>query len=85
MKKVLYLLLAAVMVLTAACSPSSENATSTDSSGKKVVRIGWQNSGFPSPFTFDTQGPGGFLRNSFLFDTLTWKDDTGVIPWLATS
>lgn len=47
------------------------------------INIGWMASGFPSPFTFSTIGPGGFLRNSFLFDTLTWKDEEGVIPWLS--
>ncbi|AZK49135.1 ABC transporter substrate-binding protein [Paenibacillus lentus] len=51
----------------------------------KQIRIAWGNSGYPSPFAFSASGPGGFLRNSFLFDTLTWKDEHGVIPWLAKS
>ena len=40
--------------------------------------------GYPSPFTFYPRGP-GYLRMSFIFDTLTWKDEKGIIPWLADS
>jgi len=39
--------------------------------------------GYPTPFTRYSRGP-GYIRMSFLFDTLTWKDEHGVIPWLAT-
>ncbi|RJS84787.1 peptide ABC transporter substrate-binding protein, partial [Methanophagales archaeon] len=41
--------------------------------------------GYPSPFGFYPRGP-GYIRMSFGFDTLTWKDQDGaVIPWLADS
>jgi peptide/nickel transport system substrate-binding protein len=40
--------------------------------------------GYPSPFARYSRGP-GYIRMSFLFDTLTWKDEDGVIPWLAKS
>lgn len=41
--------------------------------------------GYPSPFGFVPRGP-GYIRMSFGFDTLTWKDQNGaVIPWLADS
>jgi peptide/nickel transport system substrate-binding protein len=40
--------------------------------------------GFPSPFAHDPRGP-GYLRVSFLFDTLIWKDARGFIPALAQS
>jgi peptide/nickel transport system substrate-binding protein len=40
--------------------------------------------GYPSPFARDSRGP-GYVRMSLLFDTLTWKDENGVIPWLAES
>lgn len=43
----------------------------------------WTDVGFPSPFAVSTVGPGGVVRLSLLYDTLTWKDHTGVIPWLA--
>ena len=88
MKKLIFMLVAMLMVL-AGCSNSDESTSTSTTSEEKsetnVVRIGWGNAGFPSPFTFSNSGPGGFLRNTFLFDTLTWKDDTGVIPWLASS
>ena len=64
----------------AAASNTAATAEQTE-----LVRIAWQDSGYPSPFAFSSSGPGGFLRNSFLFDTLTWKDASGVIPWLAKS
>ncbi len=40
--------------------------------------------GFPSPFAHNPRGP-GYLRVSFLFDTLIWKDARGYIPALAQS
>ncbi|MGQ9682530.1 MAG: ABC transporter substrate-binding protein [Anaerolineae bacterium] len=38
--------------------------------------------GYPSPFAFYSRGP-GYLRMSYLFDTLVWKDRKGYVPWLA--
>ena len=43
----------------------------------------WTDVGFPSPFAFSALGPGGVVRLSLLFDTLTWRDSRGIIPWLA--
>jgi peptide/nickel transport system substrate-binding protein len=40
--------------------------------------------GFPSPFAHNPRGP-GYLRASFLFDTLVWKDAHGFVPALAQS
>lgn len=40
--------------------------------------------GYPSPFAFYNRGP-GYIRMSYLFDTLVWKDSEGYIPWLAES
>lgn len=89
MKK--WFLIAVVFLLAlAGCSSNttsnkeeSQSATKQEREGSSVIKIGWKNDGFPSPFTFGSQGPGGFLRNSLLFDSLTWKDDKGVTPWLA--
>lgn len=64
---------------TAASKPEAEAGQT------ELVRIAWSDSGYPSPFAFSPTGPGGFLHNSFLFDTLTWKDASGIIPWLAKS
>ncbi|MDN5347754.1 MAG: peptide/nickel transport system substrate-binding protein [Clostridia bacterium] len=38
--------------------------------------------GFPSPYAHYARGP-GYVRMSFIFDTLVWKDAKGFIPALA--
>ncbi|MDR7530618.1 MAG: ABC transporter substrate-binding protein [Armatimonadota bacterium] len=49
-----------------------------------VVRIAWWTDvGFPSPFAFSTVGPGGVVRLTLLYDSLLWKDERGLVPWLA--
>ncbi|MBN2125821.1 MAG: peptide-binding protein, partial [Deltaproteobacteria bacterium] len=40
--------------------------------------------GYPNPFRHYPRGP-GYVRMSWVFDTLIWKDDKGVVPALATS
>jgi peptide/nickel transport system substrate-binding protein len=47
--------------------------------------VWWSDVGFPTPFAVSTTGPGGVVRLSLLYDTLTWKDAAGIVPWLATS
>jgi len=47
-----------------------------------ALRIGLGDWGPPSPFAFYPRGP-GYVVASFLFDTLVWKDENGIIPWLA--
>ena len=39
--------------------------------------------GYPSPYTHYSRGP-GYVRMSFIFETLVWKDDSGFVPALAT-
>lgn len=50
---------------------------------KRLTLSWWTDIGFPSPFAFSNLGPGGIVRLSLLFDTLTWKNERGIIPWLA--
>ncbi len=38
--------------------------------------------GYPNPFRHYPRGP-GYIRMSWIFDTLIWKDDKGYIPALA--
>ena len=38
--------------------------------------------GFPSPYAHYSRGP-GYVRMSFIFETLVWKDDQGYLPALA--
>jgi len=61
------LALSLIVVATAACGSPVPAATLNP---------------YPSPFAFYSRGP-GYIRMSLLFDTLTWKDQDGVIPWLA--
>ena len=39
--------------------------------------------GYPSPYGHYPRGP-GYVRMSFIFDTLVWKDTQGFVPALAT-
>ncbi len=50
---------------------------------RRLTLSWWTDIGYPSPFAFIPLGPGGVVRTSLLFDTLTWKDERGIIPWLA--
>ena len=50
-----------------------------------LVRMAWADVGYPTPFRVSVAGPGGAVLLSLLYDTLTWKDERGIIPWLATS
>lgn len=86
MKRIAVLLFS-FLILLAGCSDnrSVSSSETNEDLDNKVVKIAWGDSGFPSPFTFTSNGPGGYLRSSFIFDSLTWKDETGVIPWLASS
>ena len=95
-KKLLFVALLCMLCVLAACSDDTgKDVSTTDAADSKAteeevetverVTIAGGNNGYPSPFAFSSSGPFGFLRNSFIFDTLTWKDDTGVIPWLAKS
>jgi len=49
---------------------------------RPVLRIEGRDWGYPSPYTFHPRGP-GYVRMTLLFDTLLWRDEKGVIPWLA--
>ena len=67
---------------------SSKRATSpvstTTSAKKSVLVIAMGDWGAPSPFLFYPRGP-GYVLTSLIFDTLVWKDQHGIIPWLASS
>lgn len=65
-----------LLVFCCSCSKQAEKP------GEKVVRFPAEDWGYPSPFAFYPAGP-GYLRMSMIFDTLVWKDENGIIPWLA--
>lgn len=65
------------LVLSTSCSQKSEESRENDAS-KLIYKVAdstgdW---GFPAPYTCYSRGP-GYVRMSFIFDTLIWKDKTG--------
>lgn len=48
--------------------------------GNLTIALGYW--GPPSPFLFYPRGP-GYVVTSFIFDTLLWKNNQSIIPWLA--
>jgi len=79
--------LAAMLVLAVACalsSPPVAPPTPAVAPRVDVVRLAWEDVGVPTPFRVSTAGPGGAVLLSLIYDTLTWKDEHGLIPWLAT-
>jgi peptide/nickel transport system substrate-binding protein len=57
---------------------------SNETQEKKSLRLGWgADAGFPSPFAFSPTGPAGYLRVSYVYDSIAWKDEHGIQPWLA--
>ena len=82
MRRVLLLVrLLALAALLGACGvvvPDEE----TTPVPELVLRLGGRDWGYPSPYAFYTRGP-GYVRMTFLFDTLAWMDKDGIIPWLA--
>ena len=88
MKKIVAILSMAILL----CSAFSGMAVAKDDSeiidaaaaGEKVVKISGVDWGYSTPFAHYPRGP-GYIRMSLMFDTLTWKDERGVIPWLADS
>ena len=61
---------------------TAEQGAPSASSGVVRYVIAGDDWGYPSPFAFYNRGP-GYLRMSYLFDTLVWKDRNGFVPWLA--
>lgn len=55
----------------------------TDPSVDAVI-FAWGDVGVPTPFQISPAGPGGAVLLTLLYDTLVWKDELGIIPWLAS-
>ena len=88
-KKVLCLTFVGLLSLAAiaGCAPSGRpvpgQATQQATRAQPVtLTLPGEDWGYPSPFSFYPRGP-GYLRMSLIFDTLVWKDESRVIPWLA--
>jgi len=77
-------LLGAAVALSA-CGPFARSAQPAATPGKRLTLSWWTDTGYPSPFTFSSLGPGGVVKETLLFDSLVWKDSRGFVPWLAES
>lgn len=75
--------LAVFILLAAGCGAKSAKETEGKESIYTIADTtgDW---GFPSPYAHYARGP-GYVRMSFIFDTLVWKDADGYIPALAES
>ena len=93
-KTTTFLILAVVLAsLVARCKPALTPAATPVSaaptpipgatSAPRTLTLPGDDWGYPSPFTRYPRGP-GYIQMSFLFDTLTWKDEKGATPWLAS-
>ena len=71
--------------LVACAAPETREAGVTSPAARRGrVTLSWPaDTGYPSPFAFSPVGPGGVVKLMLAYDTLTWKDRRGVIPWLA--
>jgi len=84
---VLALALGLLVFMFVGCSNKQISSEKASGSGKAAIYTiadptgDW---GFPSPYAHYSRGP-GYVRMSYIFDTLVWKDDQGYIPALAES
>lgn len=87
--KVLSICLLCLSLILTGCSPTSEQASNNKKgSGTEQIDVytvadpkgDW---GFPTPWGHYQRGP-GYIRMSFIFDTLIWKDKEGFVPALAS-
>jgi peptide/nickel transport system substrate-binding protein len=79
-------LVAAGLLLSACAAPVPAPAAPTTArpASVDVVRIAWPDAGVLTPFRVSTLGPGGPVLLMLVYDSLVWKDEHGLIPWLAT-
>jgi peptide/nickel transport system substrate-binding protein len=61
------------------------SALAGDVASSRIRFAWWTDVGRPTPFQILPTGPGGAVLLTLLYDTLTWKDGTGIIPWLAST
>ena len=94
LKRIISILLIIILAFSmVACGSKSGLSESTElkesntgevkkSVEEKILRIDGDNLGYPSVYTVSSKGR-GYLLTSYIFDTLTWKDEEGIIPLLA--
>ena len=62
---------------------AAETAQDTEKRKERILTVsGHGDFGFPSVYTISPKGQ-GYMTLSYIFDTLMWKDESGLIPYLA--
>lgn len=62
---------------------TAETAQGTEKGKERILTVsGNGDFGFPSVYTISPKGQ-GYMTLSYIFDTLMWKDESGLIPYLA--
>jgi len=85
MKKIIAVLsLAILLCIVFSGMASAAKGEIVAAKSEKVVTIEGDDCWYPTPFAHYYTGL-GYIRMSFIFDTLVWKDKHGEIPWLADS
>jgi len=77
--------LAGLGAVVVSCVAADPGAGPTSAAAPRTrLTLSWPtDTGYPSPFAFSAVGPGGVVKLMLAYDTLTWKDGRGIIPWLA--
>jgi len=75
-----------LLFLLCGCSGNDESSSKDQANpaakASRTIHLPGGDWGLPTPFTFYPRGP-GYIHLSFIYDTLIWKDEKEVIPWLA--
>lgn len=74
---------AGVQPTATATRPSTDNLP-TPARANSTTFAWWSDVGNMTPFQVSPVGPGGVVMLSLIYDTLTWKNSRGIIPWLAS-
>lgn len=62
---------------------AAETVQDTEKSKERILTVsGNGDFGFPSIYTISPKGQ-GYMTLSYIFDTLMWKDESGLVPYLA--
>ncbi|MGI9145564.1 MAG: ABC transporter substrate-binding protein [Chloroflexota bacterium] len=84
MRKAMLLLVASLLASACSAPVPAPTVPATRPAGVDVVRIAWTDAGVLTPFRVSTLGPGGPVLLMLVYDSLVWKDEHGLIPWLAS-
>ncbi|MFP3975365.1 MAG: ABC transporter substrate-binding protein [Dehalococcoidia bacterium] len=84
----LILIITVGTMLMGGCTTQTEGTTGPEETTETPVTYTIADTtgdwGYPSPYTHYSRGP-GYIRMSFIFDTLVWKDKSEFVPALAES